>query len=90
MIPQEVAVAAVEMALLPLIDQGLVSVQPGDPSLYRIEQMWPGPISLLQPRVPVVVHTNGPAQHMLEIYRSLERTGVTIPIRFEIAGQRAR
>src|SRR3954465_6786055 len=58
-------------------------------SLYRIEQVWPGLVSPLQPRVPVVVHTDDPAQHMIEIYRSLERTGVTIPIRLEIAGQRA-
>ncbi len=89
MIPQEAAVAAVEMALRPLIEQGILTVQPGDPTLYRVEQVWPGLVSPLQPRVPVLIHTDDPAQHVPEIYRSLERAGVTIPIRLELAGQRA-
>jgi hypothetical protein len=86
-IPQEVAVAAVEMALKPLIEQGIVTVQPGDPTLYGIEQVWLGPVSPLQPRVPVLIHADDPAQHIPEIYRSLERAGVTIPIRLERVGQ---
>ena len=87
MIPREVAVAAVEMALWPLIDQGIVVVQPGDPRLYMVTQVWSERISSLQPRVPVVVNGDDPAKHIHEVYRSLERAGVTIPIRLELAGK---
>ena len=38
MIAQEAAVTAVEMALWPLIDQGLVVVQPGDPKFSMTRQ----------------------------------------------------
>jgi hypothetical protein len=64
-------------------------VQPGDPTLYGIEQVWLGLVSPLQPRVPVLIHADDAAQHIPEIYRSLERAGVMIPIRLERVGRRA-
>ena len=55
LIPQEVAVAAVEMALKPLIEQGIVTVQPGNPTLYGIEQVWLSRCAQAGPRMRAVI-----------------------------------